>query len=439
MNLNWMNAELIINICEAVLCFSFMNLYLEKKKENKLFVYVIIIIQSIIGQLLNIYLGPGSFISLLVLIFMNFLIYNFIFKGSKVKIIFLILCYGIIVIFAHNITIAFFNFVLKIQIKSVTSWGSTRFMLGIISRLLIYIVLMYMKQYKIFKNNIKLIFLYELITLISINIIYAFITYDIYEHYHPSEDSNLFGILTLGIVIFTIFVMKIIEELAKYSQKELQWNIRQKEYEHQLEYIKNMEKLTYRMKAQRHDFNQHMSCLYGLLDVERYEEAKAYISTLIKDVKEINYIAAIDNPLVAAIVNFKLSIAKEKGIEIICNVSVPTKLPIDDVDLCILLGNTLDNAIEACEKVTEKKYIVLDIYTKGSYFLIKVINSKLEKINKIEEEILSSKEDKDNHGFGLQNIKYVLAKYDGLFNIEDSLEKFELKMAIQTSDINNSF
>jgi len=48
MNLNWMNAEFIINICEAVLCFSFMNLYLEKKKENKLFVYVIITIQSII-------------------------------------------------------------------------------------------------------------------------------------------------------------------------------------------------------------------------------------------------------------------------------------------------------------------------------------------------------------------------------------------------------
>lgn len=439
MNLNWMNAEFIINICEAVLCFLFMNLYLEKRKDNRLVLYVVITIQSVIGQILNIYLGPGSFISLLVLILMNFSIYSFIFKGSKLKIIFLILCYGIIVIFAHNLTIAFFNFVLKIQIKSVTSWGSTRFMLGIISRLLIYIVLMYMKQYKIFKNNIKLIFLYELITLISINIIYAFITYDIYEHYHPSEGSNLFGILTLGIVIFTIFVMKIIEELAKYSQKELQWNIRQKEYEHQLEYIKNMEKLTYRMKAQRHDFNQHMSCLYGLLDVDRHDEAKAYISKLIKDVREINYIAAIDNPLVAAIINFKLSIAKEKGIEIICNVNVPIKLPIDDVDLCILLGNSLDNAIEACEKVTEKKYIILDIYTKGSYFLIKVTNSKIEEIKKIEKEIISSKEDKDNHGFGLQNIKYVLAKYDGLFNIEDSLDKFELKMAIETSEINNTF
>jgi len=182
MNLNWMNAEFIINICEAVLCFLFMNLYLEKRKDNRLVLYVVITIQSVIGQILNIYLGPGSFISLLVLILMNFSIYSFIFKGSKLKIIFLILCYGIIVIFAHNLTIAFFNFVLKIQIKSVTSWGSTRFMLGIISRLLIYIVLMYMKQYKIFKNNIKLIFLYELITLISINIKYVLNNNDLYKN-----------------------------------------------------------------------------------------------------------------------------------------------------------------------------------------------------------------------------------------------------------------
>lgn len=109
---------------------------------------------------------------------------------------------------------------------------------------------------------------------------------------------------------------------------------------------------------------------------------------------------------------------KENKIKYKINVIVPEKIYIDDADLCILLGNILDNAVVAASKSEERELIISIIYKKHKLH-IGVKNSHSEKIIKNTKNLfVSTKKNKMGHGIGLTLVKRVLEKYDGFENIE---------------------
>ena len=105
------------------------------------------------------------------------------------------------------------------------------------------------------------------------------------------------------------------------------------------------------------------------------------------------------------------------------------------MDISIILGNSLTNAIEACEGLRKKKYIKLYMYMKGEYLIIKIKNSKKTDGFIDENSYETTKIDKENHGFGLKNIKYIVDKYDGLLKIEQSKEEFVLNIAMKEKTV----
>ncbi|WP_454052836.1 ATP-binding protein [Clostridium sp. Marseille-Q7071] len=160
------------------------------------------------------------------------------------------------------------------------------------------------------------------------------------------------------------------------------------------------------------------------------DEAKKYAKELLKDVQEVNNIVNIENSTILAILNNNLTVAKEKDIEVDLNIDIPKELKVNSMDISIILGNSLSNAIEACENL-KKKYIKLYMYMKGEYLIIKIKNSKKEDVFIDENSYETTKIDKENHGFGLKNIKYIVDKYDGLLKIEQSKEEFILNIAMK--------
>lgn len=169
------------------------------------------------------------------------------------------------------------------------------------------------------------------------------------------------------------------------------------------------------MRGWRHDYHNHMQTIKAYLANRQLEETLHYLDNLEADLDSIDIAIRTGNVSVDAILSSKVSIAVKKEIAVDCTAKVPKQLKASDVDLCTVIGNLLDNAIESCEKVQKEQRFVriyIGIFKKQLY--ISVTNATSVKHRRLLSELVSNK--KGNHGFGLRRIDRVAAKYDGFVN-----------------------
>lgn len=170
------------------------------------------------------------------------------------------------------------------------------------------------------------------------------------------------------------------------------------------------------MRGWRHDYHNHMQKIKAHLALNQLEEVKVYLDQLEEDLDEIDVVYKTGNVSVDAILNSKLSVAKKQEIEINCKAKVPKQLTVSDIDLCVILGNLIDNGVESCEKLKEGERRFLRIYIgifKEQLYL-SVTNATNEVIRKLDKEFISNK--RGNHGHGLKRIDNIVEKYDGFIN-----------------------
>lgn len=162
----------------------------------------------------------------------------------------------------------------------------------------------------------------------------------------------------------------------------------------------------------RHDINNHIIVLQRLLKEEKYDMALSYLCEISDNVKLLNSEIRTGNDIVDAIVHEKYDKAQEYGIKFEVRGMFSAKLIISDYDICTILGNALDNAIEACQKVSEERYIQMEIKSHLSMLHLIIRNS-------IEGEVslITSKRDKAMHGYGLYNLSECIEKNFGQLNI----------------------
>lgn len=104
-------------------------------------------------------------------------------------------------------------------------------------------------------------------------------------------------------------------------------------------------------------------------------------------------------------------------------------IKIDPVDWCIIFGNALDNAIEACEKIEDnRKFISLKLMSRSNTFIVKIINSSKDDFIVEKKRYLTTKKNKDEHGIGMNSIKNAIEKYDGILNIRYEKNLFEVSI-----------
>ena len=173
------------------------------------------------------------------------------------------------------------------------------------------------------------------------------------------------------------------------------------------------------MRAWRHDYHNHMQSIKALLSMGKKEELSDYLDNLEKDLDGIDIAIRTGNVGLDAILSSKVSIARKNNIEVNCTAKVPQDLTVSDVHLCAIVGNLMDNAIEACEKMKKEtpdteRFIRVYIGLFKSQLYISVINSTKESKRRRVSELVTSK--LGEHGFGLRRIDKITEKYDGYVN-----------------------
>ena len=175
------------------------------------------------------------------------------------------------------------------------------------------------------------------------------------------------------------------------------------------------------MRAWRHDYHNHIQSIKAMLAMKKFEELDAYLGTLEQDLDSIDIAIRTGNVGLDAILSSKVSIARKNNIEVNCTAKVPGELTISDVHLCAIVGNLLDNAIEACEKIKcsgegalPQKFIRIYIGVFKQQLYISVSNSTNAKHRRRLNELVTSK--LGEHGFGLRRIDKIAEQYDGFVN-----------------------
>lgn len=237
------------------------------------------------------------------------------------------------------------------------------------------------------------------------------------------------GIIVLVFVIlfFDIMLFKLYTMYQEHKKIELE----KKEYAYQLKMynkqISEEKEVIQKIRKTKHDMKNNMIYLQKLLSVDA-DKAKEYLEKYIDDnLVRVNEFSRSGNLPVDAVINYKNELAQKKGIKIYLQERIPIELPYRDSDLCIILGNLLDNSIEALENHEDiHKEIFISIYFSKEKLKIEIKNPYTGNVRRNRNgAYLSNKTDKNNHGIGLKSVVEIVELYSSIMEIEtiDSIFK----------------
>ena len=160
--------------------------------------------------------------------------------------------------------------------------------------------------------------------------------------------------------------------------------------------VQEVQNIYLTMRGWRHDYHNHLQAMKAYVKMGQYDRLEEYLGLLEQDLDHVNQLIETGNVNLDAILNSKISLAQKNGIEIDYQAKCPEALAVSDIDLCALIGNLLDNAVESCEKLTtEKPFIRLYIGVLKKQLYISVSNATNETVRKMDSEYISKK--RGNH------------------------------------------
>lgn len=261
--------------------------------------------------------------------------------------------------------------------------------------------------------------------LIGVVMVFALIIFD--------EESRYVGsAFSAGIICLNLIVFYICDELvgAYIKLQESALVTRQLEsYSNQLDVVMKSEE---KVRGLRHDLKHHLSEIGMLADRGETQEIAEYVRNMQADLLGEGEHVSSGNADIDSLVNLMLERAKRELGDVRCRVSVPRELDIPAFDWNIILGNLMDNAIEAAVK-SEDRFLQIRIHYRKGMLFIDVRNSYSGKLVKSEDRYLSTKEydrgdESQVHGLGIKNVRRIVEKYDGNMEISDADGIFEVRI-----------
>ena len=254
----------------------------------------------------------------------------------------------------------------------------------------------------------------------------------IWNHYHFLKEERIFStiiiLLYLGILFLGIYydgfiaggISALIFILLEYLLQRIMKREEDKTIIYQNKLMKQqmdeIENIYMTMRGWRHDYHNHLQSLKGYLSLNKVDQMKNYLNELETDLDSIDTLYHSGNLQLDSILNAKLAIAEKGQIRIHCDASIPPQLHVSDLDLCVILGNLLDNAIESCRKIKnpDERFIRVYIGILKKQLYISITNATSETVKQRTDHYFTTK--RGDHGHGLKRVDQVVKKYDGYLN-----------------------
>ncbi|HHV09328.1 MAG TPA: GHKL domain-containing protein [Clostridiales bacterium] len=182
----------------------------------------------------------------------------------------------------------------------------------------------------------------------------------------------------------------------------------------------------------KHDFQAHMTCLRELSNMEKFDEIKEYLNRMGNDLGEVSNKFNVGNEIANIVLNGFYEEMVTNHIELVCTGKFRGNVKISSHEICALFYNMMKNAIEACMQVnSDKRAIHLNIKSYYDSMVIEISNSVSEPVDIV---MIGKggtrKEDKKNHGYGMDNMKRIIQRYGGAIKYKNDRDRFVIEMVL---------
>lgn len=274
---------------------------------------------------------------------------------------------------------------------------------------------------------------YLFLLLIPVGSIYIAVDEVFYDRNSRLSSTIIMSILLLfNVIIFEIYIKT--NEVFMYEKERTV-------YAQQVGIISEntveQKKMLEDFHEEKHNLINELVVLKGSIENDDKESAIRNLNKIIHNCSNAENVSNSGNSTVDAIINFKYTTARENGIEFRLKIFIPDELPIEQCDIGVVLGNAIDNAIEAVRKCkSSKKVIEISMGVKKEAWIIVIKNPYENDIKRDRNgRILSTKTEEYRYGYGLKLIERIVEKYQGEVIIDTKNEKFSLTMVLNFKEV----
>jgi signal transduction histidine kinase len=435
-NISWVLVEAGTSTFEIILLFTYLNGFLPSKEVARYKKIIAFFAAAIIQILVSVYFYNEP----------NVLIINYctlaiccallLYTGKPLYRIFSGVLLVAVLVVVELIAICIIVMILNIELPQVQGEPSFKLIAVMIKNILSFALIKLITNFR--KSNLRETGRAYFALLMIVPLICLIISLLILELVIPNgpDDMTMVLIACLGLMYVNAVVFTIFESLLQELDKTYTYKLIEKQLELQLNHYNKLAENRAILSETIHDFKNHLNCIYNLYKYNNHDELGRYLESLV-NVSDSEKVIDTGNPVIDALLNDKYNLARKLGIEFKKELNLPSNLKIAPADICVVLGNSLDNAIEACKRIRNpvfRREITLSMAYYNSYLVIVVVNTIDQKPEKEGRFFRSSKPNPELHGLGLQSIERTVKKYDGnmVFDYDDP-GLFKLQIVLSTA------
>ncbi len=411
----------LIVYLEVLYCKLFLEIFLEKRKLRYDWLSKVIIISMVICLFFISVLIKAVPLRIVSVIVLETLMMRKLYQGKCVTICFLIIIYsGILLCVDYLAVIKINNFFSKETVPILDSPVESTLMILLCKTIAFGIVLLIKKKWDT-KDSLNTITDYEWLRFLYFPImtIIAIIAMLVnFEDEFSVNASNTLLVIALGLVVMNLMVFYLIRDIVEREMQIQSDYIMKKRMKNQAGMYRSMSENFEQQRKRIHEYNNQINCIEGMLIKGNVNQTIDYISHITGGLKKEMDTIDTNNVIANAIINSKYKEAQDKNIVMAIIVNDLSICGIEEEDIVIILSNLLNNAIEACEKMDKKRIIRLKFVVEDNMTIISVKNTVKENIDLPDGTLQTTKENKEEHGIGIANIKEVVEKYKSSYVIQ---------------------
>ena len=413
---------------EMLIAYSFFSQISEKKHSSIICIFLGTAVFEI-GALVDIFFNNTIWLNITVFCLISVLFGYLCFKIKFIKIVLYSVMMDVFMTALEFVAIFLISILTKTEVYEYLNDISFFIIEGAIGKILYFVTCLIISRLVVReKGNTRIPIIMFLYPIIVVFVLILFWT--ICADYDLNRNHQLF----LSFVSVLLFVSTIVLFIVYQHniEKENNYNQIQREIEKaetDKKYYDILEKQNVELMIYAHDTKNHLNAIKELNNNEQIDE---YINQMSNDLKNYSSTCHSGNRALDIIINKYATECEIKNIKFEFDIKLSNLIVLKDYDLISILGNVLDNAVEAANQ-SERRYVIFKTNKVNTYDSIVVINSCDYTPNSIDVELISSKNDKKSHGFGMKSIKKTIKKYKGSLDWEydQQLKEFTTTIIIK--------
>ena len=262
-----------------------------------------------------------------------------------------------------------------------------------------------------------------LLPLISIQLASISVCYVVQCH-AADKDFPDYMVFFMAVLLFVnIMIVFYVEALRKNEKEKYLAELTEQHYHLQIEYYQQLLEKQQETKALWHDIKKYTAAMQAVAAQNDSEQLRQIAQAAADTYERVKDISAVGNPVVDALLNQYLRSAKENQIQVLLDITIPEVLAISTLLLSVVIGNTFDNAIEACRLIApEKRVIHLQLRKQNRILFYSIENPYIDAVTQLRVG--------KHHGYGLKNVERAVNQNNGNFQVEKSNGLFAVQIRL---------